>query len=94
MIPRSAPRVQAPAAVPAPGPARSLARSLAEVLASPRARLGAGTAAVTVTALVARHRHAGRWEAGAFRAVNGLPARRIRSPGHACSSVPSEPRQL
>jgi len=73
MIPRTVPRKQAPAAVPAPGPARTLPRSLVEVLASPRVRLGAGTAVVAVTALVVRHRHVGPWEAGVFRAVNGLP---------------------
>jgi undecaprenyl-diphosphatase len=73
MISRTAPREQAPAAVPAPGPARSLPRSLVEVLASPGIRLGAGTAVVAVTALVARHRRVGAWEAGAFRTMNGLP---------------------
>lgn len=74
MIPRTVRREQAPATVPAPAPSGSLPRSLAGVLASPRVRLGAGAAVVVVTALAVRHRDVGPWEAGAFRAVNGLPS--------------------
>jgi membrane-associated phospholipid phosphatase len=55
----------------APGANRE--RSLAGVLADPRVRLGAGTAALLVTAMAARRDHVGPCEAAAFRAVNGLP---------------------
>jgi len=44
-----------------------------DVLADPRFRLGLGTAATLVTAVSARPNHVGHCEAGAFRAVNGLP---------------------
>jgi hypothetical protein len=74
MIPRTARREQASAAIPAPAPARTPPRSIAEVLARPRVRLGAGAAVVAVTALAVRHRDVGPWEADAFRAVNGLPS--------------------
>ena len=75
MMPRTAPRDQPPATTPAPAPAATQPRSLARVLASPRVRRGAGAAVVAVTALAAvRHRQVSPWEAGAFRAVNGLPS--------------------
>ena len=75
MMPRTAPRDQPPATTPAPAPAATQPRSLARVLASPRVRLGAGAAVIAVTALAAvRHRQVSPWEAGAFRAVNGLPS--------------------
>lgn len=73
MTARTVPGEQAPAASPAPVPAGIAPRSLVRVLASPRARLGAGAALVAITAVAARHRSVGRWEAGAFRMVNGLP---------------------
>ena len=73
MIPRTVPSERAPAAIPAPAPAGIPPRPLARVLAGPRVRLGAGAAAVAVTALAVRHRDVSPWEAGAFRAVNGLP---------------------
>ena len=43
------------------------------VLAGPWVRLGAGTAAVLATAIVARRDRVGPCEARTFRAVNGLP---------------------
>ena len=54
-------------------PARGRKRSLADALADPRVRLGAGTAALLVTAMAVRRDRVGRCEAAAFRAVNGLP---------------------
>lgn len=54
-------------------PARGRKRSLADVLADPQVRLGAGAAALLVTAIAARRDHVSRSEATAFRAVNGLP---------------------
>ena len=54
-------------------PAADGNRSLASVLADPRVRLGAGAAAVAVTALAARRGRVSPGEARAFRAVNGLP---------------------
>jgi hypothetical protein len=45
----------------------------AGVLADPRVRLGAGTAALLVTAMAARRHRVGPGEAAAFRAVNDLP---------------------
>lgn len=63
---------QASPATPAlPQPARN--RPLAHLLADPRVRLGAGTAAILVTALAVRGNRVSRREATAFRAVNGLP---------------------
>jgi membrane-associated phospholipid phosphatase len=47
--------------------------SLPNVLADPRVRLCAGVAALLATASAARRYRVGPWEAGAFRAVNGLP---------------------
>ena len=55
-------------------PARSWKRSLAAVLADPRIRLGAGTAALLVTAIAVRRDRVGPCETAAFRAVNGLPS--------------------
>ena len=55
-------------------PARGRKRSLADTLADPRVRLGAGAAALLVTAIAARRDHVSRSEAIAFRAVNGMPA--------------------
>ena len=43
------------------------------MLADPRVRLGAGTAALLVTAMAARRHRVGPGEAAAFRAVNDLP---------------------
>lgn len=43
-------------------------------LTDPRIRLGAGTAALLVTAMAVRSDRVGRCEAAAFRAVNGLPS--------------------
>lgn len=74
MTPRTVPGDQAHAAIPAPVPAGVPPRSLAEMLASPRVRLGAGAAVVAVTAVAARHRDVGPWEASVFRAVNALPS--------------------
>jgi len=48
-------------------------RSLADALADPRVRLGAGTGALLVTAIAVRRDRVGRYEAAAFRAVNGQP---------------------
>jgi undecaprenyl-diphosphatase len=45
----------------------------AGALADPRVRLGAGTAALLVTAMAARRHRVGPGEAAAFRAVNDLP---------------------
>jgi len=46
---------------------------LPDVLADPRFRLWAGAASLLATASAARRDRVGHWEAGAFRAVNGLP---------------------
>ena len=54
-------------------PARGRKRCLSGVLADPRVRLGAGAAALLVTAIAAHQDHVGQCEAAAFRAVNGLP---------------------
>ena len=56
-----------------PAPARSRTRRLTDLLADPRVRLGAGTAALLVTAMATRRDRVGPREAAAFRAVNGLP---------------------
>ena len=48
-------------------------RSLTEVLADPRIRLGAGTAALLLTAMAVRRDRVSPCEAEVFRAVNGLP---------------------
>ena len=48
-------------------------RSLTEVLADPRIRLGAGTAALLLTAMAVRRDRVSPREAEVFRAVNGLP---------------------
>ena len=45
----------------------------AGILADPRVRLGAGTAALLVTAMAAHRNQVGPDEAAAFRAVNDLP---------------------
>jgi hypothetical protein len=45
----------------------------AGLLTDPRVRLGAGTAALLVTAMAARRNRVGPGEAAAFRAVNELP---------------------
>ena len=58
---------------PRQAPAGNRKRSLADVLADPRARLGAGTAALLVTAMAVRRDRVGPCEAAAFRAANGLP---------------------
>jgi undecaprenyl-diphosphatase len=59
---------------PAPrSPARRRRRSLAGALADPRVRLGAGAAALLLTAIAAHRDHVGRCEASAFRTINGLP---------------------
>jgi membrane-associated phospholipid phosphatase len=42
-------------------------------ISDPRVRLCAGAAVLLATAGAARRNHVGPWEAGAFRAVNGLP---------------------
>jgi undecaprenyl-diphosphatase len=47
--------------------------SVARTLADPRVRLGAGTAALLVTAMAARRNRVSPGEAAAFRAVNDLP---------------------
>ena len=47
--------------------------TMAGVLADPRVRLGAGTAALLITAVTVHHDRVGPGEAAAFRAVNGLP---------------------
>lgn len=47
--------------------------NVTQVLADPRVRLGAGTAALLVTAVAARRGRVGPGEAAAFRAVNGMP---------------------
>jgi undecaprenyl-diphosphatase len=47
--------------------------SVTRALADPRVRLGAGTAALLVTAMAARRNRVGPGEAAAFRAVNDLP---------------------
>jgi membrane-associated phospholipid phosphatase len=44
-----------------------------EALADPRARLGVGLATLLATAGAAHRDRVGAWEAGTFRAVNGLP---------------------
>ena len=54
-------------------PARGRTRSLTDMLADPRARLGAGIAALLATAGDVRRDRVGPREARAFRAVNGLP---------------------
>jgi undecaprenyl-diphosphatase len=54
-------------------PAKGRTRSLTDALADPRMRLGAGAAALLVTAAAVRRDRVGRCEADAFRAVNGLP---------------------
>ena len=54
-------------------PARGRKRSLADALADPRVRLGAGAAALLLTAIAAHRDHVGRCEAAAFRTINGLP---------------------
>jgi glycosyltransferase 2 family protein len=59
---------------PPQAPTRNRKRSLAGVLADPRVRLGAGTAALLVTAMAVRRDRVGPCEAAAFRAVNGLPS--------------------
>jgi undecaprenyl-diphosphatase len=48
-------------------------RPTAHVLADPRVRLGAGAAALLVTAVAARRNRIGPGEAAAFRAVNDMP---------------------
>ena len=48
-------------------------RSLTEVQADPRVRLGAGTAALLLTAMAVRRNRVSPCEAEVFRAVNGLP---------------------
>lgn len=48
-------------------------RPITDLLADPRVRLGLGAATTLVTALSARRNRVGRCEAGAFRAINGLP---------------------
>src|SRR5215470_4417132 len=58
---------------PSPSPARNPGRSPAGALADPRVRLAAGTVVMLATAVAARHNRVGRYEATAFRAVNGLP---------------------
>jgi glycosyltransferase 2 family protein len=58
---------------PPQAPPGNRKRPLADVLADPRARLGAGTAALLVTAMAVRRDRVGPCEAAAFRAVNGLP---------------------
>ena len=77
MTPLTCAAGQAGISTPALGsPARGPKRPLADVLADPRVRLGAGTAALLVTAIAARRSdRVGRYEAAAFRAVNGLPGR-------------------
>jgi undecaprenyl-diphosphatase len=76
MTPLTGAAGQAGISTPALGsPARGPKRPLADVLADPRVRLGAGTAALLVTAIAARRDRVGRYEAAAFRAVNGLPSR-------------------
>jgi len=62
-----------PAPTPPPSPAGTRKRSLTEVLADPRIRLGAGAAALLVTAVVARRDHVTHAEDLVFRSVNGLP---------------------
>ncbi|HYX62333.1 MAG TPA: phosphatase PAP2 family protein [Streptosporangiaceae bacterium] len=47
--------------------------TMAGVLADPRVRLGAGTAALLITAVTVHQDRVGPGEAAAFRAVNGLP---------------------
>ena len=54
-------------------PAGKPKRSAARVLADPRVRLGAGAAALLVTAVAARRNRVGPGEAAAFRAVNDMP---------------------
>ncbi len=62
------------ASAPRPSGPRRGARSVpSDALADPRVRLGAGTGALLVTAIAVRRDRVGRWEAAAFRAVNGLP---------------------
>ena len=58
---------------PPQAPAGNRRCSLAGVLADPGVRLGAGTAALLVTAMAVRRDRVGPCEAAAFRAVNGLP---------------------
>jgi glycosyltransferase 2 family protein len=71
---RLADAVDQASGTPAPAaPARSRGRCLMNALADPRVRLGAGTAALLVTAMAARRDRVGPCEAAAFRAVNGLP---------------------
>jgi undecaprenyl-diphosphatase len=55
-------------------PARGRKPSLADALADPQVRLGAGAAALLITAVAAHRDRVSRCEAAAFRAVNGLPA--------------------
>jgi membrane-associated phospholipid phosphatase len=55
-------------------PPKGRKRPLSDALADPRVRLGAGTAALLVTAVAVRRDRVGRCEAAAFRAVNGLPS--------------------
>lgn len=52
---------------------RSPAKGRMRSLADPRVRLGAGAAALLVTAAAVDRDRVGRCEAAAFRAVNGLP---------------------
>jgi membrane-associated phospholipid phosphatase len=58
---------------PPQAPAGNRKHALADALADPRVRLGAGTAALLVTAMAVRRDRVGPSEAAAFRAVNGLP---------------------
>ena len=74
MTPLSGAADQAGISTPAlRSPQRGPKRSLADALADPRVRLGAGAAALLVTAIAAHRDHVGQCEAAAFRAVNGLP---------------------
>ena len=54
-------------------PARGQKRSLADALADPQVRLGAGAAALLITAVAAHRDRVSRCEAAAFRAVNDMP---------------------
>ena len=91
MIPRTMPSERAPATIPAPAQAKVTQCSLAGILAGPGVRLGAGAAVVAVTALAVRHRDVSPWEAGAFRAVNGLPGAVYRRPPVGVGLAPKSP---
>jgi undecaprenyl-diphosphatase len=66
-------RTSLASSAPPQTPARSRKCSLSGALADPRVRLAAGMAVLLATAIAASRDRVGRYEATAFRSVNGLP---------------------